>query len=250
MTAASEVPEVLHRIRVKLHQSNFPKAKKASYAQTCSEAVLSVKNVCASLKERGGFTGNYIDLVIHVKQFFDEAAYQLCDGFGVDTSYFTIYPVIRGFFENANEDHSQKKHLVKFRFRAGRRLRSLTKHIHIEVENGVTGGYIDEFLDHDTGVKSKTVTPGGFFTVYGDRVKICGDNPDCGVWFVSTADPSVRVKVVRHLAVNTSRKITGIAPELRDGKYTVEIKTQYTLGGINLKNPKTVTAGFTLEKKQ
>ena len=95
---------------------------------------------------------------------------------------------------------------------------------------------------------NKTITPGGFFTLCGDRIKICGDNPDCGIWFVSTADRSVRVIVVRPLAVNTSRKIIGIIPKMPDGKYTIEINTQYTIGGINLKKPKTVTAGFTLEK--
>jgi hypothetical protein len=42
---------------------------------------LSIEAVCAALKNRGGFTGNYDDLVKHVKQFFDAAAYQLCDGF-------------------------------------------------------------------------------------------------------------------------------------------------------------------------
>jgi hypothetical protein len=46
---------------------------------------LSIKEVCAALKNRGGFTGSYDNLVEHVKQSFDETAYQIRGGFAVNS---------------------------------------------------------------------------------------------------------------------------------------------------------------------
>jgi hypothetical protein len=68
----------------------------AYIARTDNEASLSVEEVCAALKNRGGFTGSYDDLVEHVKQFFDEAAYQLCGGFAVNTGCFSVHPNVGG----------------------------------------------------------------------------------------------------------------------------------------------------------
>jgi hypothetical protein len=87
MSLINDVNEVLHRIRVKLYPNYLPNAEGAYIARTDSEASLSIEDVCASLKNRGGFTGNYDDLTDRIKQYFDEMAYQLCDGFAVNTGY-------------------------------------------------------------------------------------------------------------------------------------------------------------------
>ena len=93
------VKEVLHKIHVRLYPSNLPQAHGALFARTDSEAVLSVEDVAKELKTRGGFTGNYQDLIAHSRQFLDEMIYQLCDGFAVNLGYFSIHPVVGGFFE-------------------------------------------------------------------------------------------------------------------------------------------------------
>jgi hypothetical protein len=74
MAVINSVTDVLHRIRVKLYPNYLPNTEGAYIARTDNEASLSIEEVCAALKNRGGFTGNYNDLVEHVKQFFDEAA--------------------------------------------------------------------------------------------------------------------------------------------------------------------------------
>jgi hypothetical protein len=55
----------------------------ALIARTDDEASLNIEEVCAAGKGRGGYTGSYDDFVEHVRQFFDEAACQLCDGFAM-----------------------------------------------------------------------------------------------------------------------------------------------------------------------
>jgi hypothetical protein len=94
MAIINNVNEVLHRIRVKLYPNYLPKVEGAYIARTDSETSLTIEEVCAVLKNRGGFTGSYDDLVEHVRQFLDEAACQLCDGFAVNAGYGTVRTVV------------------------------------------------------------------------------------------------------------------------------------------------------------
>ncbi|MCL2232551.1 MAG: DUF4469 domain-containing protein [Treponema sp.] len=242
---------VFHSIRVKLHPSNLPGEKQRYYARTASEAVLSVEQVCAQLKRRGGFTGNYADLVTHVKQFFDEAAYQLCDGFAVQTDYFSVHPVVGGYFDGAVGDISFKGHPVGFRFLESPRLRRIADAITIEVINS-RSGYIEQFLDCKSDTVNLKLTAGSLCVLNGSRIKIGGESPECGLYFVSAAKnvrEPLRVKAAMAPLTNTSRRVIScVPPDLPDGEYFVEIRTQCPSagGGTYLKKPRAVTSTFTL----
>jgi hypothetical protein len=58
--------------------------------------------------------------------------------------------------------------------------------------------------------------------------------------------PTRRYKVERALFENTSSKLIGLVPALPAGEYFVEIKTCYTVGGIDLKEPRVIKSGFTV----
>jgi hypothetical protein len=96
MAIINNINEVLHKIKVKLYPNYLPGVEGQYIAKTNSEASLSIEQVCAALKNRGGFTGRYDELVDCVQEFFDEAAYQLADGFAVSMKYFSIHPNVGG----------------------------------------------------------------------------------------------------------------------------------------------------------
>jgi hypothetical protein len=234
--------EVLHHVRVKLYPNYLPKVEGAYIARTDNEASLSIEEVCAALKNRGGFIGSYDDLVEHVRQFFGEAVYQLCDGFAVNMGYFSVHPNVGGTFDKVSEGHDTGKHPISFRFRTRAPLRALTEHIVVEVEGlADVAGYIDEFIDVATGAVNETLTPGGQFSVSGHKIKVSGDSPDIGVYFASAADPAQRVKVAGHLAENAPHRLIGIIPALTPGAYTLEVVTQYTHGSSPLKESRVIT---------
>ncbi|MDR0474935.1 MAG: DUF4469 domain-containing protein [Treponema sp.] len=242
----NDTEDVLHRIRIRLHSSNLPHANGGYYSRTASEKELSIEDVSVSAVNRGGAVGSSRNMALQVRQFFDELAYLLCDGYAVNTGYFSLYPVVQRFFETEHEGISPQKHPVSFRFRTRAPLRELAKHIVIEVEEPAnTCGRIEVFTD-ESGAVNKTVTPGALFSIKGSKIKVTGSSPDCGIWFVSKANPSRRYRASRNLSVNTPSKLAGIAPALPGGDYTVDVTTQYTRGGINLKEPRTVKSGFTL----
>jgi hypothetical protein len=239
------VKEVLHKIRVRLYPSGLPQARGALVARTDSEAVLSLEDVAAAAKNRGGFTGNPQDLIAYVNHFLDEMIYQLCDGFAVNLGYFSIHPVVGGFFESEHE--SPQGHTVAFRFRSRARLRKIAKSVVVEVESAKGPGRIDSFYDLDSGETDGRVTPGGIFTLSGKKLKVTGDDPECGIYFVSALDPGKRFKVASRLAVNVSSKLCGVVPAMPAGDYHIAIVTQYTVGGIPLKTPRSIAGGFTVK---
>ena len=241
MAIINNVNEVLHRIRAKLYPNYLHGVEGAFIARTDDEASLTIEQVCAALKNRGGFTGNYQDLVEYVRQFFDEAAYQLCDGFSVNTGYYSLHPRIGGTWENELEHYDPSKHPIRFSFRALKPLRDLASHIEVLIEGvAETGGFIAEITDITSEAVNETLTPGGMFALAGHKIRIAGDHADCGVYFVNAAVPAQKVKVSGHLADNTASRIVGIIPELAAGQWRVEAVTQFSSGSFTLKEPRTI----------
>ncbi|MDR1073443.1 MAG: DUF4469 domain-containing protein [Treponema sp.] len=80
----------------------------------------------------------------------------------------------------------------------------------------------------------------------GHEIKVAGDNPEAGVYFASSADPSQRVKAAERLAENAASKLIGIIPTLSAGMYTLEAVTQYSSGNFFLKEPRVIAFGPTL----
>ncbi|MDR1073442.1 MAG: hypothetical protein LBL45_07190 [Treponema sp.] len=119
MAIVNNVNGVLRRIRVKLYPNYLPKVEDALIARTNNETTLTVEEVCAAFKNnRGGFTGNYNDLVECVRQFFTETACQLCEGFAVNAGCFSARPNVDGAFDKVTEGRDTGKHPVTFHTRA------------------------------------------------------------------------------------------------------------------------------------
>ena len=97
------VGDVLHRIRVKLYPNHL-KVGKRYVARTANEKSLSVEEVCASLKNRGGFSGDYEKLLDHVRRYHDEAAFLLCNGFAINSGFYTVYLNVGGTLDSPKEN--------------------------------------------------------------------------------------------------------------------------------------------------
>ena len=249
MAIINNVTEVLHRIRVKLYPNYLPNVEGAYIARTDSEASLSIEQVCAALKNRGGYGGDYEDLVEAVKQFFDEAAYQLCDGFAVNTGYYSIHPNVGGTFNSVTDIHDHQKHPISFRFRINNKLRKLVEHIAVDIEGiADASGWIDEFIDTDENSVNTLYVPGDQFILHGHKIKVAGDDPAVGVYFVPVDDPSAQMMVTR-IAENTASKIIGIAPATGHVQNRIEVRTQYEGSSSKfLKNVRCITSGFVLDE--
>jgi hypothetical protein len=121
----------------------------------------------------------------------------------------------------------------------------------VKVQNmGVAGDgtFINTVTDVTTGASNGVITPNGIFRVDGSKIKISGDNVECGVYFVKDAPgPICREKVQGNLADNMPTRITGIVPNIEPGKWKVQVVTQYAgSGNCFLKAPRIITGDSVL----
>ena len=254
MKTSYDASQVMHRIRVKLYPNYLPEGNGTFFARTDSEANLDIEQVCAALRERGGFKGSYRDLVENIKYYNDEVAYQLCDGFAVNNGYFTIYPNLGGTFSTPNERPDPNKHRLNFRFRVNSPLRSLAGKINVIVDGlANTDGFIDEFIHHEGSMEQTNVNswfiPGEPFTLRGHKIKIEGDDPDSGLFFVDAADPSMAVKL-RVFIENNPSGIRGLIPDTGSmARCRVEVRTLHSgTTGRRLKTTRVIPSSFILER--
>jgi hypothetical protein len=94
MANVYSVYEKMHKMRAKLYQNYLPGKEGTCFARTTNEAPVTIQDIVASMKNRGGFTGSPQDALETVTHFLKETAYQLSDGFSINLDYFTIYPNI------------------------------------------------------------------------------------------------------------------------------------------------------------
>ncbi|MDR1073061.1 MAG: DUF4469 domain-containing protein, partial [Treponema sp.] len=180
-----------------------------------------------------------------VNAYFDEAFYQLADGFSVENGYFSIHPKIGGTFDHADAKADKEKNPVDFAFRKRQELRNAISRITVEIEGAAeSGAYIAEVLDVTSGASDERLTAGGVVTILGSRVKIAGDDPSCGLYLVP-ADGST-IKVTGNLVDNQRSRIAAQLPALSPGLYRVRILTQFSGGGALLKDPRSIDYGVEL----
>jgi hypothetical protein len=241
--------DVFHRLHVKLYPNYFPITEGRYIAKTDNEACLNVERICSVMKNRDGFLDGYEYLTETIKQFLDECAYLLCDGFALDLGYFSVHPNIGGTFNSEIDARDPERNPVSFKFRTKLPLRNLVKHIAVEIIGTAVGNaFIDEFIDRDEDSVNGIFSPGDMFCVYGNKIKLAGDDPSCGLFFVPVNDPSKAVKVTR-IGENSASIITGIAPDTQYQNNRIEIRTQYCGPATAfLTVPRSIVSDFVLDK--
>ncbi|MPS75187.1 MAG: hypothetical protein E2590_18880, partial [Chryseobacterium sp.] len=108
---------ILHKIKAYLYDNTLTKDNPNDLiARTASERSLSVQDICQAAVQRGGADVSASAMAHAVELFLSEMAYQLCDGYSVNTGYFTASTTIRGVFDSPSETFNKDKHSVLFQF--------------------------------------------------------------------------------------------------------------------------------------
>jgi hypothetical protein len=237
MAGLEQLRNVLHFIHASLHPNHFEHGGKY-VARTKTEKTLTVAQVCAQAVTRGGSDLNYNTMIDAVSAYFDEAFYQLADGFSVENDYFSLYPKIGGTFDHADSKVDRNRNLVDFTFRKRQALRDIINHITVEIDGVVeSGAYIAEVQDVTSGTVDEKLTSNGVIIVLGSRIKISGDDPSCGLYLVDIAGGTVQ-KVLGNFIENNPSRLSVQIPVLSAGAYRVRVITQYSSGSTALKEPR------------
>ncbi len=252
---------VFHKIKAQLYDNALTENPNDLIARVVSEKSLGIGDIVRSALSnrrfaRDGATVSAEDMEHAVNLFFKEMAYLLCDGFSINTGYFTAQPNIKGVFHSTNEKFNPKKHSVLFNFQQGSILRRELANVEVDILGVADSSlFITQVFDVKTESVNHLLTPNSSLKISGSNLKIAGGNVEPqtanreprfdgstvrtnGVYFVNQ-ETNKRVKVdVSDMVTNNPSELIVVTPKLNPGTYKVEVTTQYGDGNL-LKEAKT-----------
>ncbi|SEM40037.1 protein of unknown function [Chryseobacterium taichungense] len=233
---------ILHKIKAYLYDNTLTKDNPNDFiARTASERSLSVKQICEAAASRGGADVSASAMEHATELFLKEMAYQLCDGFSVNTGYFTASTTIRGVFDSPSETFNKDKHSIIFQFNQGEKLRAEIPNIEVNILGvAESSAVILQVMDVKSGSVNDLLTPGRNLKIVGSKIKVAGYEASVGIYFVDTATQG-RTKVEQSdIVTNNPSELIVVIPALAAGTYNLEVVTQYG-GGTPLKDARTAT---------
>jgi len=237
----------LHKIKAYLYDNVLTEDPFDLIARVAAEHSLNIRNICDTAVSRGGANISAASMEHAVNLWFKEMAYRLCDGFSVNTGWFTVAPHIRGVFNSPTETFNPAKHTLLFSFSQGTLLRREIATTEVQILGVADPSLsIAQVTDVKTSSVNDLLTPNRNLRISGSRLKIAGDNPANGVFFISQ-DTQERIRVeTDDIVTNNPSELIIVIPALAPGAYRVEVVTQFSTGGAVLKEPKSALFDRTL----
>ncbi|MDR1097474.1 MAG: hypothetical protein LBL57_05015, partial [Tannerella sp.] len=115
--------KVSHTVKARLYKNLLTPDPDDLSIRTNPERTLSTRDICESAASRGGADISALAMEHATNLFLNEMGYQLCDGFSVNTGWFTAGPQVRGVANNPREQFNSEKHTLLFEFHQGATLR-------------------------------------------------------------------------------------------------------------------------------
>ena len=230
---------ILHRIKATLFLNWLTDDPNDYSARVVSERSLSISEICSSAVNRGGAATTAEAMEHNVNLFLKEMGYQLCDGYSVNAGYFTATTLIKGVFNSPTETFNAQKHSIQFLFNQGETLRKELANVQVDI-TGVSDSSITvaQVTDVKTGSVNDLLTPNRNLKIKGYKLKLAGENPNVGVYFVNQST-NERTKVAADdIVTNNPSELVIVTPELAPGTYTLEVTSQFTNSNL-LKDPRT-----------
>ncbi|MDR0667476.1 MAG: hypothetical protein LBF90_02520, partial [Prevotellaceae bacterium] len=152
---------ILHRIKAYLYENLLTKENPHDYmARVVSERSLSVQDICITATTRGNADISAAAMEHAVNLFLKEMGYQLCDGFAVNTGWFTAAVHIRGVFDAPDEAYDPDKHTLLFELHQGSLLRKELQSVDVQIQGVAPVVFgISRVIDVKTGSVNDLLTP-------------------------------------------------------------------------------------------
>jgi len=230
---------IMHRIKAILFLNWLTEDPNDYAARVVTERSLNVSEICNSAVSRGGAATTAEAMEHNVNLFLKEMGYQLCDGYSVNTGYFTASTLIKGVFNSPTETFNAAKHSIIFQFNQGETLRRELANVEVDITGvGDSSITVSQVTDVKTGSVNDLLTPNRNLRIKGYKLKLAGDNSAVGVFFVNQATAE-RTKVeADEIVTNNPSELVIITPALAAGTYTLEVASQFG-GSVLLKEPRT-----------
>ena len=147
------------------------------------------------------------------------------DGYNVSMPLYNIGYSITGTFANISDQFDPQQHTLNINFTRSAEARRFATNIkHEKVATPASPNVIAEYYDTTSATLDNTINPGGGFIIMGENIKLLGDDPTVGLYFIAADGTETPCTAIIE---NRPKKITGINPTLTAGTYHLRIITQY-----------------------
>jgi hypothetical protein len=229
---------IFHRIKGYLYENPLTPDPNDFIIRVLSERTLNTSDICQTATSRGGADISASAMEHAVNLWFKEMAYQVCDGFAINTGWFTVTVHIKGKCHSPLEHYDPEKHTLVFEIHQGSLLRKEIPGILVEFLGlADTAAAIVQVTDVKTGSVNNLLTPGYNLRITGDKIKVAGD--PAGIRFRNTATDEITPVDPSDIVINNPSELLIMIPNLETGTYLLEETTQFTKGSI-LKVPHTI----------
>jgi hypothetical protein len=144
----------------------------------------------------------------------------IADGGAVNTELFNAFPSITGVFDTPKEAFDHTRHKVKINLHPGTTLRSAISQTKPRRVAVLTGTVITSVTDLKTGSLNDKLTPSRDVRLSGSKLKIAGDTPEVGLYFVP-AGGGTEVKVdPSDIVMNHPSDIIAVIPRSQQAPTT------------------------------
>lgn len=176
------------------------------------------------------------DVVAVLNNFEEVITDILTDGDTVNLPLFNTSFSISGVFEGVMDTFDSNRHKLNINLTKGTLLRDAEKQVRFtKTEASSPIPNIVEVKDVVSGTINSNLTPGGVVQLWGSLLKLAGDDPEVGLWFVPETGAPLKAEVI---VTNKPASLIAMIPAtLPAGSYTLRVVTQYS-GGLILKTPK------------
>jgi len=236
------------RIKALLYPNPMKNAKGTYMARTSAYGTVGIKEICKSKSKKRGELNNPDSMEYYVKLFFEEMAELLTLGYNINTGYFKAAVKINGKFDTSNDKFDPERHKINFKFSQGKIMREIAEETEAEILQLIPFNFvISRVEDRFTGSINELLTPGKNLIMNGVKIKLVGEHPDVGVYFINEASGE-KIKVAQHeIAVNQNNKLIIVIPTLPPGNYQLVVSTQYAGSGTPLTEPRSCSLVQTLK---
>jgi hypothetical protein len=204
-------------------------------AQTHCTGSLDKEAIITRMLNRGTLLTR-TDILAVLNNLEETVIEALREGYNITHPLFHTAFSISGVFDSPLDSFDGNRHKLNINLTKGLLLRDIEKKIKFEKTASVAPlPQIQEVKDSISGKVNEIITPNGVIEVYGYNLKIEGDNPSCGLWFVNEKGEEKKAEVIIE---NKPSKILAMVPPVNQGKWKVKVVTQFSVGGKWLKIPK------------
>lgn len=168
-------------------------------------------------------------------------------GHSVNTGIVHMRPVIKGVFRNKTWNPAEHHLYVAIIQGADIRTALAETTVNIMGEHPDPASLFN-ITDLSTGMTDGSLTRGFNAELKGTYIKIAGDDPSCGIWFRDAATAAETQLGSQYISLNDpSRLMIIVPPTMASGAYELYVRTQYTVGKQQLKQPRTATLPYMVE---